>query len=36
MNVNRYCEFTGKDPVVTLKGISINVLFVFFDWLLFI
>ena len=29
----RYCQFTKKDPVATLKGISINVLYAFFDWL---
>ena len=30
----RYCVFTEKDPIVSQKGISINVLYVFFDWLL--
>ena len=30
----RYCQFTKKNPVATLEGISINVLYAFFDWLL--
>ena len=30
----RYCTLTEKDPLITLKQISINVLYVFFDWLL--
>ena len=30
---NRYCVFTEKDPLITLKKNSINVLYVFFDWL---
>ncbi|CAF9942110.1 MAG: hypothetical protein HETSPECPRED_005169 [Heterodermia speciosa] len=30
----QYCQFTEKDPVATLKNISINVLYAFFDWLL--
>ncbi|CAL8584990.1 hypothetical protein XPA_010572 [Xanthoria parietina] len=30
----RYCRFTKKNPVATLEGISINVLYAFFDWLL--
>ena len=34
IKIGRYYEFTGKEPVITLKGISIYVLFVFFDWLL--
>ena len=33
-DVLRYCTFTEKDPIITLRGISINVLYVFFDWLL--
>ena len=34
IEADRYCEFTGKNPVMTLKEISINILYVFFDWLL--
>ena len=34
MGIARYCHFTKKDPVATLKSISINVLYAFFDWLL--
>ena len=30
----RYYQFTKKNPVATLEGISINVLYAFFDWLL--
>ncbi|KAL9582090.1 MAG: hypothetical protein Q9212_003502 [Teloschistes hypoglaucus] len=30
----QYCQFTKKNPVATLEGISINVLYAFFDWLL--
>ena len=30
----RYCQFTKKNPVAILIGISINVLYAFFDWLL--
>ena len=30
----RYCEFTKKNPVVTLESISINVQYAFFNWLL--
>ncbi|KAL8800746.1 MAG: hypothetical protein Q9182_004951 [Xanthomendoza sp. 2 TL-2023] len=30
----QYCQFTKKNPVATLNGISINVLYAFFDWLL--
>ena len=32
---DRYCKFTEKDFLTTLKKISINVLYVFFDWVLF-
>lgn len=30
----RYCQFTEKNPVATLEGISIKVLYTFFSWLL--
>lgn len=30
----QYCQFTEKDPLITLQKISINVLYAFFDWLL--
>ncbi|KAL8626093.1 hypothetical protein Q9189_008226 [Teloschistes chrysophthalmus] len=30
----QYCQFTQKNPLATLRGISINILYAFFDWLL--
>ncbi|KAL9027313.1 MAG: hypothetical protein Q9196_004144 [Gyalolechia fulgens] len=30
----QYCRFTKKNPMAILEGISINVLYAFFDWLL--
>lgn len=30
----RYCQFTEKDPVLTLKSFTINVIYTFFHWLL--
>ena len=34
MNFIKYCQFIEKDSVIIFKNISINVLYVFFDWLL--
>jgi len=31
MDIDRYCIFTEKDPLITIKDVSINVLYVFFD-----
>jgi len=36
MDIDRYCTFTEKDPLITIKEVSINVLYVFFDWLLLV
>lgn len=34
VDLYRYCALAEKDPVNTLKTISVNVLYVFFDWLI--
>lgn len=36
IDIDRYCTFTEKDPLITIKEVSINVLYVFFDWLLLV
>ena len=34
ISLNRFYELTNKDPIITLQCISINTLYVFFNWLL--